>query len=72
MLDSVVAMFEEDASAIVDSLQSPQTSLRDKAKKVSTESLWSMVELYFSGGILNWLGFLFIEKINHMGLRRAA
>ncbi|KAL3692829.1 hypothetical protein R1sor_006480 [Riccia sorocarpa] len=34
VLDSVVAMFEEDASAVVDSLQSPQTSLREKAKKV--------------------------------------
>ncbi|KAG6550736.1 hypothetical protein Mapa_007640 [Marchantia paleacea] len=34
VLDSVVAMFEEDASAIVDSLLSPQTSLREKAKKV--------------------------------------
>ncbi|KAL2635137.1 hypothetical protein R1flu_006616 [Riccia fluitans] len=34
VLDSMVAMFEEDASAVVDSLQSPQTSLREKAKKV--------------------------------------
>lgn len=34
VLDSLSAMFEEDASAIVDSLQSPQATLRDKAKKV--------------------------------------
>ncbi|CAM6103735.1 unnamed protein product [Calypogeia fissa] len=34
VLDSVTVMFEEDASAIVDSLQSPQATLRDKAKKV--------------------------------------
>lgn len=33
-LDSVTAMFEEDASVIADSLQSPQATLRDKAKKV--------------------------------------
>lgn len=36
VLDSVTAMFEEDASTIVDSLQSPQATLRDKAKKVNT------------------------------------
>jgi hypothetical protein len=35
VLDSVTLMFEEDASAIVDSLQWPQASLREKAKKVN-------------------------------------
>lgn len=45
VLDSVTAMFEEDASAVVDSLQSPQASLRDKAKKVNLTT-FDMIQLF--------------------------